>query len=211
MGFRLYFVASTALHAAYETECGTGPRVPFRRGWRTCEPAQGERAHLGTWRTQSGTGKETRTGASDECTRLASAGKECGLTPSFDNTVVLFKHPTETSRETVEALHIFHHREDCVSHPLSDKEISLLSSCVWNSWEWTGFDVCAVKWFLALLCAAQWGTGSPFFFIKNFSCYKCLWYIKVEFVGKEKIHVSFIFFFWHTMSFILVFHREKST
>lgn len=67
------------------------------------------------------------------CTHLALHCNACGCTPCFDNTVILFKHHNKTSREIVEAFHISHQKEDCVSHPsatLLDKELSLLSALV---------------------------------------------------------------------------------
>lgn len=63
-------------------------------------------------------------------THLATHCKECGCTPLFDKTVVLFTHHNQTSREIVEAFHISKHKTKCVSHPsvaLLDKEIEMLS------------------------------------------------------------------------------------
>lgn len=67
-------------------------------------------------------------------THLATHCKECGCTPLFDKTVVLFTHHNQTSREIVEAFHISKHKTKCVSHPsvaLLDKEIEMLSCNVW--------------------------------------------------------------------------------
>lgn len=63
------------------------------------------------------------------CTHLAVHCKECGCAPIFEQTVVLFSHPKQTSREIAEAYFISRHKDVRISNPsvaLLDKELSLL-------------------------------------------------------------------------------------
>uniref|UniRef100_A0A6M2CYP7 Putative tick transposon ovary overexpressed n=1 Tax=Rhipicephalus microplus TaxID=6941 RepID=A0A6M2CYP7_RHIMP len=62
---------------------------------------------------------------------LALHCRQCGCTPMFDQTAVLFRHREQLTRELVEACFIRKRGEKCVSHPsvlLHDKEFSFLMS-----------------------------------------------------------------------------------
>lgn len=66
-------------------------------------------------------------------THLALHCADCGCTPCFNNTDILYNHKKQVPRELVEAFHISSQKDDCISNPsliLLDKEINLLAAHV---------------------------------------------------------------------------------
>lgn len=62
---------------------------------------------------------------------LASHCVSCKCQPLFENTIVLFRHPHQTTREISEAYHISRNTDQCISHPslsLLDCEFSYLDN-----------------------------------------------------------------------------------